>query len=286
MSKQPSVHNPSNFDPANYEIQDYLDNKRPQFFGQDEVTWKNEIEWWEADMRRAFGPDWVKKIHRCVHCGNTNVRWITAVKHAPTGDVVTFGADCTERLGFANRQDWKLAQLKSKAEAKHGRIKIWKARVAYLEANPEIAAAVEQAKGEAHAKNYFVQDVLRKLDQYGSLSERQAAAVLSSLKRDIESAERKAAEAVEVKGEAPEGRVEVVGAILSIQDRETDFGVVTKALLKLANNAKVWLTLPSEAIGSVERGDVIKVRATFERSRDDRSFGFGKRPTFLGKEAA
>jgi hypothetical protein len=29
MAKIPTVHNPVNFDPANYEVVDYLDNKRP-----------------------------------------------------------------------------------------------------------------------------------------------------------------------------------------------------------------------------------------------------------------
>jgi len=276
MAKTPTVHNPTHFEPAHYEVLDYLDNERPEYFGQDVETWRQEIAWWEADMARTFGPLWQGKIHHCVHCGNGNVRWITAVQHQPSGEVVVFGADCTERLGFTNRQAWKLAQLKSKAEAGHGRMKVWKARERFLEANPALVAVIAQAKTPAHAGNTFVADVLAKLDRYGNLSDAQVAAVVKSLARDLETAARKAAEALEVKGEAPEGRQTVTGVVLTTKGQESDFGFVLKMLLKLANNSKVWLTVPAGA--DVKRGDVVTVKATFEVSRDDKSFAFGKRP--------
>lgn len=279
MAKTPTVHNPTHFEPAHYEVLDYLDNKRPEYFGQPVELWREEIAFWEADMARTFGPNWRAKIHHCVHCGNGNVRWITAVQHQPSGEVVVFGADCTERLGFTNRQAWKLAQLKSKAEAGHARLKVWKARERFLEANPAIVAAMAQAKTPAHAGNTFVADVLAKLDRYGNLSEAQVAAVVKSLARDLETAARKAAEALEVKGDAPEGRQTVTGTVLSVKGQDTDFGFVVKMLVKLENNSKVWLTVPAGA--DLVRGDLATFTATFERSRDDRSFGFGKRPRMV-----
>lgn len=276
----PTVHNPTHFEPSDYEITDYFDNKRPGYWGQPIEALELEIKAWESELEAAFGPDWRKKIHHCVHCGNGRVRWITAAKHLPTNDVVVFGSDCTERLGFANKWAWKLAVLKSKAEAGHAKIKVWNARVKFLEANPAFAAAVEQAKGELHAKNTFVADVISKLNQYGSLSERQVAAVIKSLARDVENASRKAAEAVEVKGDAPEGRVTVTGVILSTKVVEGFYGSTVKMLLKLENNSRVWLTVPSKS--GAERGDTITVTATFEVSKDDKSFAFGKRPSLVG----
>jgi hypothetical protein len=280
MKTTPTVHNPTNFEPANYTVLDYYDNKRPEYFGQDVETWRLEIADWEADMARAFGPDWRKKIHHCVHCGNGNVRWITAVSHTPTGEVVVFGSDCTERLGFANRQDWKLAQLKAKAEAGHARLKVWKMRTAYLEQHPEIVTAIEDAKKPEHQQNRFVADVLSKLNIYGYLTDNQAGAVVKSLAKDLDIAARKAAEATEVKGDAPEGRAVVTGEVLTVREQESDFGLVVKMLMKLQNNSRVWLTVP--AGHGIDKGQTITVRATFTRSKDDRSFGFGKRPTFLG----
>ena len=279
-----TVHNPSNFEPADYEVLDYLDNQPPVYFGGSGVAFEDEKNYWHEGMVSALGEDYARKSHRCIHCGNGRVRYITACLHRPTGERVVFGADCTERLGFENRQAWKLAQLKSKAEAGHARLKVWKARCAFLDANPAVAAAIEQAKGAAHAKNTFVADVLGKLDRFGSISERQIAAVISSLRRDAETAARKAAEAVEVKGDAPSGRVTVTGEILTVKDQEGAYGVVTKMLLKLANNSKVWLTAPGEMTAG--RGDTITVTATFEVSRDDKSFSFGKRPHLVAQPAA
>lgn len=274
-----TVHNPTRFEPADYTVVDYLDNKRPVYCGGSAAAYAEDVAQWVAEMTAVFGADYPRKIHRCVHCGNTNVRWITAVTHHPTGDVVVFGADCTERLGFENRAAWKLAQLKAKAAQGHARLKVWHQRVAFLEAHPEVVVALTQITEPVHAQNTFVKDVLRKLDQYGSLSPRQVEAVTASLAKDIERAAARAVEATEVKGEAPVGRATVTGVVRSVQDRETDFGVVTKLLLKLENNAKVWLTKPSGVI--VDRGDTVTLTATFERSATDPSFGFGKRPRLV-----
>lgn len=283
MTKTPTVHNPTNFDPANYEVFDYLDNKRPEYMGGPVEAWAADIKWWEADMLRTFGDAWRSKIHRCVHCGNTNIRYITAVDHIPTGERVVFGSDCTERLGFADRKAWKLAVLKSKAEAGHARLKIWKARTNYLEAHPEIATAIETAKLPAHANNVFVKDVLSKLDTYGYLTDNQAAAVVKSLARDLEYAARKASEAIEVKGPAPSGKATVTGTVLSMKWVETSFGTTHKMLLKLTNNSRVWVTVPSKA--TLERGDSVSIKATWTPSRDDASFGFGSRPSLISRSA-
>jgi hypothetical protein len=274
-TKQPTVHNPTNFNPADYTIVDYFDNKRPPFYGDAEAH-AQETQWWEQEATALLGSDYRSKIFKCIHCGNGTVRWITIALHIPSNERVVFGCDCTERLGFANQQEFKLAQLKAKAEAGHARLKIWNAREAYVAAHPEIAAAIEQAKQPAHANNSFVKDVLSKLNQWGSLSERQAAAVVTSLARDLEFAARKAAQATEVKGPAPTGRVTVTGKVLSTKVQESQYGETLKMLLQLENNSRVWLTVPSKA--SAERGETLTVTATFQVSKDDPSFAFGSRP--------
>jgi hypothetical protein len=264
-------------------VVDYLDNKRPQFCGQTREEMEQELRWWEDTMTRTFGATFRSKIFHCCHCGNGNVRWITAVKHLPSGDVVVFGADCTERLGFPNRQAWKLAELKSKAEAGHKRLKVYNARCAFLVQVPEVVGFIAAMQRPEHAQNAFVKDVLRKLDQYGSLSDRQVSAVRSSLQRDLDMAARRAVEAAEVKGDAPEGRQDVTGQVLTVKTQETRFGyhdrVTLKMLVKLTNNAKVWLTCPDGQ--GIDRGDTVTVRATFTRSQDDKHFAFGKRPHIL-----
>jgi hypothetical protein len=272
MTKKSTVHNPTNFNPADYEVITYLDNKQPEYYGQDMADYTAEVAAWRAEMVDVLGANWHSKVHHCVHCGNGNVRWITATQHIPTGERVVFGADCTARLGFADRQAFQLAQLKARAEAGHARMKVWAARSAYLAAHVDVAAAVEQAKSPVHAKNFFVHDVIAKLNQYGSLSERQASAVIASIARDVAAAQQ----VVEPKGDAPTGRVTVSGVILSVKRHESDWGVSMKMTLKLDNGSRVWMTMPSGA--AADRGDRITVTATFEQSQDDKSFAFGKRP--------
>ncbi len=282
-----TIHNPVNFNPADYEVQDYLDNKRPPYYGQDLEHHKQEVLWWEKSMAATLGPDWRAKMHHCIHCGNGSVRWITATKHIPTGEVVVFGAICTARLGFADKHAFKLAQLQAKAEAGHARMKVWKQREEFVATHPEVATALEQAKQPVHAKNTFVQDVLGKLNQYGSLSDRQVAAVVQSLARDLERVARQAVEVTEVKGDAPSGRTTVTGLVLTIKQQASSFapgGFVTKMLVKLANNAKVWLTVPSKA--TIVRGDTVTVTATFEVSKDDKHFAFGSRPFLVSRVPA
>lgn len=278
-----TVHNPTNFEPRDYEVLDYLDNHRPEYFGQSVEAYEQEVRWWEREMEQAFGSDWRAKIHHCTHCGNGSVRWITAVRHIPTSETVVFGAVCTARLGFADKHAFKLAQLQARAEARKVRFTIYTKRQEFLAKHPEIADALAHIDEPIHANNRFAKDVLAKLDQYGDLSDKQVSAVVSSLRRDVEFAERRAREDAEPKGDAPSGRVEVTGKVLSIQARASDWGISLKMLVKLENNAKVWCTVPSRE--TIERGDTITFRATFEVSKDDKSFAFGSRPTLVRRVA-
>ena len=160
MAKTPTVHNPTNFDPANYDVLDYLDGKRLQYYGQGIEAFEGEVRFWEAEMAAAFGADWkTKNVRKCVHCGHNPLRWLTVVKHLTTGDVVVFGADCTKRLEFVDQKTFKLAQLQARDAANKVRIKVWNAREAFLKANPVFAAAMAAYTGT----NPFVKDVIGKL---------------------------------------------------------------------------------------------------------------------------
>ena len=52
-------HTEKNFDPSNYEVVDYFDNRRPQYFGQSIEEWKSQIEYWQQSLKRVYGEDWV-----------------------------------------------------------------------------------------------------------------------------------------------------------------------------------------------------------------------------------
>lgn len=272
-----TIHNPTNFDPTQYEVIDYLDNRIPQYLpGTPIEIYQEEVAEWRASMRRLFGEQFGGKICKCIHCGNGNVRWVTAVRHIPTNENFVFGADCTARLDFPNKVAFKLARLKSLAEARDVRFKIYTKREAYLEANPAIAQALKEIDEPQHARNHFAKDVLAKLDQYGELSERQRDTVLKSLREDNERAER---EAAEPKGDAPSGRVEVKGEVLSLKEVFSDFGMTLKMVLKLENGARCYISAPARY--DIKRGDHVHIRGTFEVSKDDKSFAWGSRPHMI-----
>jgi hypothetical protein len=285
-----TLHTPVNFDPANYTvIDDVVDNRpyvEPGMTPEDLAVALNEFE---ADMHALFGHHWRETAYRCAHCGTTNVHYMVAVEHRQTGERVAFGWICAERLQFPDLNAFKLAQLKNRAKARRERLRIVTLRNQFVAKHPEVADWQVAATQPEHAHNGFLHDVLGKLDQYGSLSDRQLAAVPASLQRDREYAARRAAEETEVKGPAPEGRVEVTGTVLSLKVQESDFGSTLKMLLKLDNNSRAWLTVPHlrNLPGGIDdrggevfvgRGDALTLRATFTPSHDDASFAFGTRP--------
>jgi hypothetical protein len=89
--------------------------------------------------------------------------------------------------------------------------------------------------------------------------------------------------------DAPEGRVEVEGVIVATKTYESDFGTTEKMTVLADAGFKVFVTIPN-SIAYAERnddgsytmpagrGDRVRFTATFERSNDDATFAFGKRP--------
>lgn len=279
MNATTTTHNQVNLRPQDYEVSDYLDNN--PFSGPFCMATLEERAAWRAGMAEALGADWQKVAYRCGHCGNCTVRWIAACRHIPTGDVVVFGSSCIARLGFKDEKQFQLARLQARDAANKVAIKAYLDREALLASNPELAAAVADT---AHHNN-FVADVVRKLATYGSLSERQIAAVIKSVtdtKQRKADAAAKPAEALA--GPAPVGRATVRGAIVHTKEVDGTYGISTKCLIVLENGAKAWGTLPASAA----KGDTLSFSADFSPKPGEHSFAFYKRPTkvnVLAKEA-
>lgn len=177
-------HTERNFDPANYEIVDYFDNKRPSYWGQEIEVWKAEIEEWKERFRRVYGKDWIRKIHRCEHCHNTNVRYIIAVRDKRTGEVITFGDTCIAKLNFNNLEEYKVAQVRANANIERKNMRVWLLYKQYLKDNPKVGWAVKEINKEIHSGNRFAHDVMGKLKKYGSLTDKQRDVLIKSLKYD------------------------------------------------------------------------------------------------------
>jgi hypothetical protein len=98
-------------------------------------------------------------------------------------------------------------------------------------------------------------------------------------------AERNAArlkEEAERKANAPawvEGRQSVTGVVASTREDQTDFGPAWKMLLALADGRKLWSSIPGSINYSELKGKTVTMMIAVTPSKDDPTFGFGKRPT-------
>jgi len=209
--------------------------------------------------------------------------------------MVTFGADCVWNLNFPGRDEYMAHKLASAAKTRRENAKIYHKRVKFIEAHPELSEVI--AAYEANERvGEFCRNVISKLFRYGSLSDKQVAAVVKvwegNKEREAARKAREAEEAAEVKGPAPEGRQDVRGTVLGGREDVTDWGTSFKMLVKLENNSKVWVSIPAALLtsthsegfhgqGAIEllKGRSISFRATFTVSKDDPHFAFGKRPT-------
>ncbi len=293
-------HSVANFNPAEYEVQDYLDNQRPRYYGEPPLAYEARVEGWKREIARYFPTSFAvttgntqqlpeHNIHKCRHCGQTNVRYIVAVKHIPTGVNMVFGDVCVAHLGFHNHNAFRAAQLRARAAQGNANLLAYRKRCQFLEQQPELKAAIDRGEPELsiHASNVFAQDVYGKLNRYGVISDRQISALLASWERDHQREanrivrEREEAVRRETAQPAPNGRATVIGKIVSASQRATSFGLVWKMLVQLDSGAKVWCSVPTALTVRARelRDKRIKFSAKFTPKTDDPTFAFGSRPT-------
>lgn len=140
----------------------------------------------------------------------------------------------------------------------------WKAQ------NPETVAALATLTGS------FAEDLRGSLEFRGSLTEKQAAAVLRI------AAEKAASEP------APTGRVVITGKVISIKIVDSAYGSTKKMVVLDDRGFRTWGTVPvslDEVDGELStesllvEGMRVSFTATVEPSKDDEHFSFFKRPT-------
>lgn len=141
---------------------------------------------------------------------------------------------------------------------------------------------------KAHYEERTIGDIVGKLVKYGSISEKQydfigtlLARIDTRAQREAERAAVKAAEAEHTPDVPNDGkRIEVAGEVLSTRVDYTNFGSVTKMLVKTDAGYKLWGTAPSALLGNEPlKGKRIAFKAAVERSAKDPKFGFISRPT-------
>lgn len=168
----------------------------------------------------------------------------------------------------------------------------------FLTSNPEFFDAF--IANQSLPTSSFRESIVEQFEFRGKVSEKQATAFITAVRKDIVFAERRAEwqAAREAKTDAliaagvtaPVGRTRIEGVVAVVKFVENDFGGTDKMLVELASGAKVWLSVPSEVIGcdaigqgtddvrAALVGKTISVTATFKQKEGDTTFAFGSRP--------
>jgi hypothetical protein len=276
MSKRNDPHSPTNLVTEDYEYVNAFDNQQPGWLMSE---YAQEV----ASKVRKSNSD--RGMSQCHHCG-ARIRYVAVMEYVPTGEYIAIGETCLENRFDRATADFQRLRKQAKLDQQQQRIR--KAVALFAEENPDLAflsnkdpEVFEAQCPEASRDNSWLRELSRKLNYYGSLFPNQIESARKSIAKDAEIAARKAAEALEVRGPVPVGRVEIEGVVVGIKFVKSYFGyqatTTKKLIVKLDNNSKVYVTEPA-SINS-ERGDRIALTCTIEASNDDPSFGFGKRPT-------
>lgn len=260
------AHAPSNLVTEDYEYVYSYDANPDEGQSPAHMAFVNS-QWWRDMMGK------MARIHdsmtQCDHCG-AHMRYVAILHHIPTDTYITVGETC-----LGNRFDRATADFQRLRKA--AALDREAAKVRHLWAEYRSMQPVNWEVLDA-SDNEFIRDVLAKGAKYGSLSERQLAAIVKAEQRDREREAKRAEWENEVRGTIAEGRQEIAGEVISIKWQANDYGERRVMTVKDAENRCYWGTMPS-SLREVEHGDKVRFTATVTRSDKDESFGFFKRPS-------
>ena len=300
MTKRTDIHRPSAIDPMQYEFVCAFTNDHDmgavlENAFQRELFRKHR----ERTGGRFSGHDHGGSCHVCgAHAIN-----LATFYHADSNSYIQTGFDCAEKMDagdpvlFRKIKDERTAFLHARAgkmkaigtlEA-HGLLEqvdilfgdFLKPREDHAKFElPELPSWLEK---RAWRDMEIAGDILRKLVQYGDLSEKQwkffEVLLTRILTVEEKAKEIEAKQATELRIPAPEGRNTVEGIVVSKKWSDTAFVPCYKMVVKDPRGFAVWLTVPNIIEEDVEVGDVVKFDAKLARSDRDESFAFGSRPT-------
>jgi len=280
------IHRPADFDPEQYEWVDGFDNQpepgsyvslsEPQTFAMDDGTqqvgtnYANAHDRWLRGLVERSTTARYGDCFQCDHCG-ARIRYVGVFRHRPTGDHIAVGETCAD--GRFTYSKATFDRLRKQAQLARKTQRLLTAWTEYRETHPADWDAL------AAAANPFIQNVLAKGRRYGDISDRQLAAIVSALAREVQEAEEPeevAAATIPV----PEGAAILLeGTVLATKVQDGYYGSTLKMLVEVETpdgGYRVWGTIPSSL--DARRGSRVRFTANLVRSNDDESFGFFSRP--------
>ena len=277
MTNRTDIHRPSAINPADYDFvaMDYYGSYGAEIYGSQRQIFR-------AHMERTGG-----KFSNHDHAGSCHIcgaaaMYVAKFYHRPTNTYIVTGTDCAENMDMGDPIAFKRFR---RGIIEYGKTaKANQAAKAFLDASNltqawDIYAATDRS-GHQYEET-TIADVVSKLVQYGSISEKQTDFINRLLTQIPQRAQKAAQRAAEVAAAAPVpafgGRATITGKVLSTKVVESQFGAVTKMLVQHADGWKVWGSVPSNI--AADKGDIVAFDAKVEVSKDDPKFGFFSRPT-------
>lgn len=217
----------------------------------------------------------------CMVCGSVNAIYTALFYHAKTNSYIRMGSDCAEKCEMGDAASF--AYFRTQADNAYAAYAGKRKAQAILAENNLTAAwdLFVNAGPSNKYEEYTICDMVRKLVNYGNLSEKQFA-FMGRLFTQIESreamtAKRDAETAAAKEIPAFEGRVEIEGVVLSCKYNSEGAFPGYRMLVQHADGWKVWGTAPD----GVAKGQTIRFSAAVTASNTDTKFGYFKRPTKL-----
>lgn len=280
-STRTDIHRPSaeEFDPTDYFCAGFFYLGRPEGIGEDLARWHRSrhseaIERLEAEGTVRGG---VHGTRQCSHCG-AHLSYVALMVHRPTNTYLHIGEDCLDNR-FELESKAAFQAMRKEIAAGRKAQKLTAKIEALIEAHPLLAELTYIRYDECRSQ--FLCDLSTRLRMYGELSDRQIEAVERTMREGIRRQAQRDAEDAAAKP-APLGRVVVCGEVISIQDKETDFGRVWKMTVRTQEGWAVYVTVPSNLdLDDLPHGTVIEFTATLKRAEKNPrpGFVFGSRPT-------
>ena len=294
--KRTDTHRPSAINPEEYE---YVAQEVMKIEGLGDVyAVKFNRDTIKAHMS-STGGTYSKHQHggNCMCCGSVNAIYTTLFYHHPTNTYVRFGSTCAEKLDMGNVNDFRAIKkaIKDAREAKAGKQKaaailsdngLDRAWELYnmgddMDAMVAAGAAIVEKGGVKSATTDWsiLVNIVGNIIKWGNPSEKQLnyLKVLVDRIANMTAIRAKWAAEKEAALEVPEGRIEVEGAVLKVEERDTFYGLVWKMTVKSDDGWIVWGSVPNTL--NVKRGDRIRFKGTVTKSDNDPKFGFFKRPS-------
>lgn len=305
MNARTDIHRPSAIIPADYDF--VCVNYRDEF-GLPDVEATNLFRSHREETGGVFAPRETKG--GCYVCGAWMIDY-AIFHHVPTNTYIETGCDCAGHIESGHEGAFRRVSQLRRAAKKRKESQIELAgkleRMGILDqvetyfAEGELGGPVfgydqgeptcELVFGVSEEDFKFYQgdfniliDLVRKLEKWSSLSDKQESFLLALAKKfkDLPATIQAEKDAHDNLPDVPEGEVELKGEILSKKNVETwtngySSSYTTKIVLLDERGFKVYGTLQSK-IDEAEKGDIVSFTATVKPKEDDSKFGFFKRP--------